>query len=170
MHLHRFTPEQNPDPTHPIMNKEKHTLFAGMANKLLNELRKDLAQIQQDKTNLAHMLIKQQEDLGKKTITKAAMLPKIEIFHQILKHTKPFESIMQYHRVYGGLNLVLNNIPLRKAGCNLELSRLEEIWRHTNVVARNTLVFMWCLSDLKTPLGVMEVLLGCPLFTSKEIF
>ena len=71
---------------------------------------------------------------------------------------------MQYHRVYGGLNLVLNNIPLLRAGCNLELSQVQEIWGHANVVARDTLVFMWCIGELKTPLGVMEILSGSPPF------
>ena len=59
-HLHRFTPEQDTEPLHPILNKEIHTLTAGVANKLLNQLRRDLAQTQQEKIDLAHRLIKQQ--------------------------------------------------------------------------------------------------------------
>ena len=96
------------------------------------------------------------------------MHPKIEIYHQIMKRTKPFESIMQYHRVYGGLNLILNNILLLRGRCNLELSQVQEIWSHANVVARDTLVFMWCLGKLKAPLGVMEMLVGSPLFNIKR--
>ena len=75
---------------------------------------------------------------------------------------------MQYHRVYGGLNLILNNIPLLRAGSNLELGQLQEIWSHANVVAKDTLVFMWCLGDIKTPLGVMEVISSSPPFYVKR--
>ena len=34
---------------------------------------------------------------------------------------------MQYHLGYGGLNLVLNNIPLLKTWCNLEFNQVQEI-------------------------------------------
>ena len=40
--LHRFTPDQDPTPTHPIIYKEKYTLIAGVANNLLNELQRDM--------------------------------------------------------------------------------------------------------------------------------
>ena len=167
-HLHRSTSEQYPEPVHPIMSKERHTLTAGMAKKLLNDLRRDLARTEQEKTDLAQMLVKQQEELGEEAIPQTALHPKTEIYHQIMKHTKPFGSIIQYHRVYGGLNLVLNNIPLLRVGCNLELGQLQEIWNHANAVAKDTLVFMWCLGDIKTPLGVMEVILGSPPFYVKR--
>lgn len=57
-HLHQPTPKSSSDPVHPIMSKEKRTLTAGVANKLLNDLQRDLAQTQQEKADLAHLLNK----------------------------------------------------------------------------------------------------------------
>ena len=85
-----------------------------------------------------------------------------------MARTKPFESIMQCHRVYGGLNLVLSNLPLLKIGCTLGFNQVQEIWSKANAAARDTLVYMWCLGDLKTPLGAMEVLAGSPPFYIKR--
>lgn len=85
-----------------------------------------------------------------------------------MKHTELLESIMQCHRVYGGLNLILNNIPLLKTRCNLELTQVQEIWIHANAAALDTLIFMWCLGELKTPLGVMEMLTSSPPFYIKR--
>lgn len=96
-------------------------------SKLLNELRRDLAQTRQENADLVQQFIIQQNESDKKIIPQAAIHPKTKIYQQIMKHTKPFESIMQYHRVYGGLNLILNNIPLLKIGCNLELTQVQQI-------------------------------------------
>lgn len=46
----------------------------------------------------------------------------------------------------------------------MEFNQVQEIWSQENVVPRDTLVFMWCLGKLKTPLGVMEMLTNSPPF------
>lgn len=43
---------------HPITCKEEHTLAVGVANKLLNELRRDMARTQQENADLGQQLIK----------------------------------------------------------------------------------------------------------------
>lgn len=153
---------------HPIMNKEKHTLASGVASKLLNELRRDLARTQQENADLAQRLHKQQDESGESTIPHTAIHPRTEIVQQFLKHTEPLDSLMQYHRVYGGLNLLLSNIPLLKTGCKLEFAQMKEIWSQANAAARDTLVFMWCLGEIKTPLGVIEMLTASPPFYVKR--
>ena len=154
--------------THPIMNRERHTLTAGVANKLLNELRGDLARTQHENSDLAQQLLKKHDESGENTIPYTSIQPKIEIVQCILKHTEPFDSIMQYHHVYGRLNLLLNNLPLLKAGCKLEFAQMKEIWNQANAATRDTLVFMWCLGEIKTPLGVMEMLTASPPFYIKR--
>ena len=161
-------PEPDRHSTHPILTKEKHTLTAGVANKLLNELRKDLARTQQENADLAQQLLKQQDESGENTIPHASIHPRTEIVQCILKHTEPLDSLMQYHRVYGGLNLLLSNIPLLKTGCKLEFAQMKEIWSQANAAARDTLVFMWCLGEIKTPLGVIEMLTASPPFYIKR--
>jgi hypothetical protein len=154
--------------THPIMSKEKHTLTMGVNNKLLQELRRDLARTQQEKANLLQRLGVHKGELRQDTLPQSAMHPKTDIFYQILKHSRPMESIMQYHRAYGGLHLLLSNIPLIRTGSCLELSQIQEIWTHANVAAKDTLAFMWSLGDIKTPLGVMEAISGSPAFYIKR--
>ena len=75
---------------------------------------------------------------------------------------------MQYHRVYGGLHLLLSSIPLLKTGSHLEFSQMQEVWTHADAAAKDTLAFMWSLGDLKTPLGVMETISGTPAFYIKR--
>ena len=152
----------------PIMSKEKHTLTIGVANKLLNELRQDLARTQQEKADLLHKIGVHKQEFQQDNIPLSAMHPKPTIFCQILKHNQPMDSIMQYHRAYGGLHLLLSNIPLLTKGCHLDFSQMQKIWTHADAAARDTLAFMWGLGDLKTPLGVMETLSGSPAFYIKR--
>lgn len=81
-HLHSSSsnPESDRTSTHPIMNKEKHTLAAGVANKLLNELRRDLARTQQENTDLAQQPIKQQE--GRKPFLTRPSVPEQRSFNK----------------------------------------------------------------------------------------
>ena len=169
-HLHRsrHTSEHTPDPAWPITGKEDHTLTAGVASKLLHDLRRDLARTQQEKADLAQKLLKPQEESGRHIIPQTVTHSSTEIYQQIMTHTKPSESIMQCHQVYSGLNLVLSNIPLLKTCCTLEFNQVQEIWSQANAAARDTLVFMWCLGDLKIPLGAMEMLAGSPPFYIKR--
>lgn len=146
------------------MSKEKHTLTIGVATKLLNELRRDLARTQQEKADLLQRMDMRKEELAHDTLPQDAIYPKTEIFYQILKHSQPLLTIMQYHRAYGGLHLLLSNIPLLKPGCQLEFSQIQEIWSHADAAARDMLAFMWSLGELKAPLGVMETLTGSPTF------
>jgi hypothetical protein len=155
--------EGNPE-SHPILGREKQTMSTGVASKLLNELQRDLARTRQEKTDLAQKLTQKQEEFRKLNMPHAATHSSAELFQQIMSSTRPGESIMHYHRGYGGLNLIISNIPLLKLGCNLDFHQIQEIWGQANAAARDTLVFMWTLGDLKTPLGVMEVLTGSPPF------
>ena len=103
-------------------------------------------------------------ELAQDTLPQAAMYPKTEVFYQILKHSQPLETIMQYHRAYGGLYLLLNDIPLLKPRCQLDFSQMQEIWSHADAAAKDMLVFVWSLGELKAPLGVIETLTGSPGF------
>lgn len=94
MHWVGSTSECNTNSTHPIMSKERHTLTAGVANMLLNELWRDLGHTEQEKTDLFQTLIAQKGELGQGTIPKSAMYSRTKIYHQILKHNKPLEAIM----------------------------------------------------------------------------
>jgi hypothetical protein len=152
----------------PIMNKEKHTLTSGVANKLLQELRRDLARTQQEKADLLQKIGVHMGELRQDTLPQAVMRPNTEIFYQILKHNRPLESIMQYHRAYGGLHLLLSSIPLLITGSYLNFSQVQEIWTHANAAAKDTLAFMWSLGELKTPLGAMETITGSPAFYTKR--
>ena len=169
-HLPRtsHTSKSIPDPAHPITGKEDQALAAGVASKLLHELRRDLARSQQEKADLARKLLQQQEKDERNIVPQTHTHPSTEIYQQMMAHTKPSESIMQCHRIYGGLNLILSNVPLLKTGCNLAFDQVQEIWSQANAAARDTLVFMWCLGDLKTPLGTMEMLTGSPPFYIKR--
>ena len=62
--------------------------------RLLNELWKDRAWTQQVKADLAQKLLKQQEDFGEKIIPHVVTPSKTKIYQQIMRHTKPCESIM----------------------------------------------------------------------------
>ena len=167
-HRARSTSGGDTHPAHPIMSRERHTLAAGVANRLLNELRRELTRTQQDKADLLRTMAAQKGDFGHSALPQATRYEKTEVYNQILKHTKPLNSIMQYHRAFAGLHLLLSNIPILKTGCYLEFYQIENIWNHANGTAKDTLVFMWCLDELKTPLGVIEALSGCPPFYIKR--
>ena len=156
------------DPAHPIMNREKHTLTIGVANRLLHELRRDLARTQQEKVDLLHRIGTHKEEVGQLTLPSSVTHPKTYIFYQILKHSRPLESVMQYHRAYGGLHLLLSGVPLLKTGCHLEFSQMQQIWSHADAAAKDTLAFMWSMGELKTPLGVMETISAAPTFYIKR--
>ena len=58
LHPVRSTSGSDTNPEHPIMSREKHTLAAGVANRLLNELRRELARTQQEKTDLLQTILR----------------------------------------------------------------------------------------------------------------
>ena len=64
--------------------------------------------------------------------------------------------------------MLLSNIPVLKTGCSLEFSQIEAMWSQANAAAKDTLVFMWCLNELKLPVGVMETISGSPPFYIKR--
>ena len=155
-------------PTSPVSSKEKHTLAAGVATKLLNELRRDLSIAQQENQQLKHQLTNMQFKPEEVVIAQSAIHPKAEIYHQIISHTAPPQSVMQCHRAYGGLNLLLGGVSLLQAGCNLELIQVKQIWDRADATTKDTIAFMWCLGEIKLPHGVMEVISGCPPFYIKR--
>lgn len=156
------------DPVRPVTSGEQHTMAIGMAYRLLHELRRHLARTQQEKVDLLHRIDTHKEELGQIDLPHSATYPKTEIFHQILKHSRPLESVMQYHRVFGGLHLLLSTLPLLKTGCHIDFPQMKAIWSHADAAARDTLVFMWSMGELKTPLGVMETISGSPTFYIKR--
>jgi hypothetical protein len=42
------------------------------------------------------------------------------------------------------------------------------MWKQVDAAARDTLAFMWCLNELKLPVGVMEIISGSPPFYIKR--
>ena len=69
----------------------------------------------------------------------------------MLKHSQPLEAIMQYQRVFGGLHLMLSNIPLLKTCSYHEFSQMQQVWTHASPTAKDTLAFMWSLGEFNTP-------------------
>ena len=153
---------------HPIMTKEKHTLAAGIANRLLNDLRRELAHTQEEKADLLKSIVAEHKDVAWGNLPQSAKYAATDFFHQILPHIKPLNSIMQYHRVCGGLHLMLSHIPVLRTGCSLEFTQIETMWNQADAAAKDTLAFMWCLNELKLPVGVMETISGSPPFYIKR--
>ena len=164
LHQARSTSDRDNHPAQPIMNKEKHTLAAGIANRLLNELRRELAHTQEEKADLLKTIVADNTRFAPDSFPQSAKWTGAEFCLHILKHIAPLSSIMQYHRVCGGLHLLLSNIPVFKPGFHLEFSQFEAIWNQADAAAKDTLAFMWCLNDLKLSLGVMETISGSPPF------
>lgn len=164
----KSAPEASKDSAPPIDSKEKHTLTAGMSNKLLNNLRRDLNSAQEENRHLKRQLAKQEVGAEEEVISQSAIHPKTEVYHQIISHTRPPETVMQCHRAYGGLNLLLGGVSFLQAGCHLESAQAKQIWDQADATARDTFVFMWCLGQIKLPLGIMEVISGCPPFFIKR--
>ena len=156
------------DPTHPIASKEKHTLAVGVSSKLLNELRRDLSMAQHMNRQLKRQLDKQDTVAEEGMISPFDLHPRAEIYHQIINHTSPPQSVMQCHRAYGGLNLLLGGVPFLQAGCRLDLAQAKQIWDKADAAAKDTITFMWCFEEIKLPLGAMEALSGCPPFYIKR--
>ena len=121
------TYKRNEAPTSPINNKETCTLAARVANKLLNELRRDLSLAQHENQQLKHQIAELQFEPEEFVIAQSDIHPKAEIYHQIISHTSPPQSVMQCHRAYGGLNVLLGGVSLLQAGCNLEQIQAKQI-------------------------------------------
>ena len=167
-HLSRGRTTSEPNSGPPIMNKEKQTLAAGIANRLLNDLRRELAHTQEEKADLLKSIVAENRDLAQEDLFRSAKCSATEFCHQILKHMEPLHSIMQYHRVCGGLHLLLSHLPPLRTGCSLEFSQIEALWNRADAAAKDTLAFMWCINDLKVPVGAMETLSGSPPFYVKR--
>lgn len=169
-HLHpsQSNPDQVRTSAHPIMNKEKHTLAAGIANRLLNELRRELAHTQEEKADLLKKIVADYKEFTPGSLPQTAKWTGTEFHLQILQHLPPLNSIMQYHRVCGGLHLLLSNIPPLRAGCSFDFPHMEALWKQADAAAKDTLAFMWCLNELKVPAGAMETLSGSPPFYVKR--
>ena len=164
----RETSTTSQDLTSPIVSKEKHTLTAGVANKLLNELRRDLNIAQQENQQLKLQLTERGASKEEVALSQSTIHPKTEVYHQIISHTTAPESVMQCHRAYGGLNLLLGGVSLLQTGCSLEPIQAKQIWDKADATAKDTIAFKWCLGDIKLPHGTMEVISGCPPFYIKR--
>lgn len=167
-HTNSETQGTSEDPTIPILNKEKHTLAAGVSNQLLNELRRDLNSAQQENHQLKRQLARQEVETDEGVVSQSSIHPKSEVYHQIISHTEPPKSVMQCHRAYGGLNLLLSGLSLLQAGCRLDSAQAKQIWDKVDAPAKDIIAFMWCLNEIKLPIGTMEVLSACPPFYIKR--
>lgn len=96
------------------------------------------------------------------------MHTKDEIYHKLLEHTEPLKLVMQYHQAFEAINLCTSDLPLLKRGIILNLMQFKALWDQANPRAKDTLAFMWALSDVKLPLGTMEVVTGSPPFYIKR--
>ena len=167
-HRARSASDNDNHPTHPIMSRERHTLAAGIANRLLNELRRELAHTQEEKADLLKTIIADSKEFAPGSLPQSAKWTGTEFCSHMLQHIAPLNSIMQYHRVCGGLHLLFSNLPVLKTGCHLEFSQIEAMWNQADAAAKDTLAFMWCLNELKLPVGVMETISGSPPFYIKR--
>ena len=167
-HRTRSLANKDPQPAHPIMSREKHTLAAGIANRLLNELRRELAHTQEEKADLLKSIMADNKEFAPGSLPQSAKWTGPEFFAHMMQHIEPLTSIMQYHRVCGGLHLLFSNLPVLKTGCHLEFSQMETLWNQADGAAKDALAFMWCLNDLKLPVGAMETISGSPPFYIKR--
>ena len=167
-HRPRSASDRGNHPEHPIMSREKHTLAAGIANRLLNELRRELAHTQEEKADLLKTIVAEHGDFANKDLPQSDRYAGTRFHLQILKHIPPLNSIMQYHRVCGGLHLLLSNISPLRAGCSLDFPQMEALWNQADAAAKDALAFMWCINEFKVPAGVMETLSGSPPFYIKR--
>lgn len=93
-------------------------------------------------------------------LPKAYTSPRTIIYHQLTLHTPPFTSIMQCYQAMRGMNLLISRLPILKSGILLTKPQLERIWTGADATARDTIVFMWAIGDLRLPTGIMEVIYG----------
>lgn len=68
--------------------------------------------------------------------------PKTEVYHQLLEHTEPLHTVLQYYQAYWAIDLLISNLPLPKKGVTFNLKQFRELWEHANPKARDTLAFM----------------------------
>ena len=61
------------------MNKEKHTLSIGVTNRLLHELRRDVARTQQEKADLLQKIGGHKGEFWRDTFSQAAMYPQTKM-------------------------------------------------------------------------------------------
>lgn len=139
-----------------------------MSSKLLNDLRRDLSFAQQENKQLKRQLAQQEVNAEQGVVSQSSLHPKTEVYHQIRNHTQSPKSMIQCHRAYGGLNLLLGGVSLLQAGCRLDSVQAKQIWDKADAAAKDTIVFMWCMEEIKLPLGAMEVLSACPPFYIKR--
>ena len=135
----------------------------GAAEQILTDLQQELQALKQEKEELQHQL-QQGNPVGPLGLPQSYSHPQSEIFQRLLTHTEPLRSIMQNYHAHGAINLLTSNLPILKRGASLSQEQFGELWAQANSRAKDTLMFMWALGDIKLPLGSAEVVTGSPPF------
>ena len=137
-----------------------------------SELEQDLRYVRRERDELRMTLERimetptepSEDALQPADIPKSATLPRTIIYQQLIANIPPFTSIMQIYHALKGLNLLISQVPLLKAGVTLSRPQFEQIWSNVDATARDTLAFMWAKGEIKFPTGVMELVTGSPPF------
>lgn len=151
-------------PHRPLDRTERQALAEGAAEQLLSDLQQELQTVKQENEGLQHQLRHEPIPMGPLRLPQASTHPRSDIFRRLLNHTEPLTSIMQGYHAHGALTLLTSNLPLIRKGTSLNQDQFSELWAHADARAKDTLTFMWALSDLKLPLGCIEVVTGSPPF------
>ena len=156
-------PKLEPLPKRPIDRTERQALATGAAQQLLNDLQQELQACKQEKEELQHQLHKDGPQ-GQTCMLQFPSHPNTEVYTRLLEHTEPLHTVMQYYQAYWAIDLLASNLPLPKRGITMNLMQFRELWEQASSRAKDTLAFMWTLSDIKLPLGTIEVVAGSPPF------
>lgn len=159
----KLSSEFGMNPTRPIDLTERHILTEGAADKILNDLQKELQTVTREKEELQHQLQKDAvpNQIG---LPRSCTHPKTEIYHKLLEYTEPLKSVMQYYQAYRALDLLASNLPILRRGITLTQVQFKDLWDQATSRAKDTLAFMWAAGDFKLPLGSMEIVTGSPPF------
>lgn len=159
----RSDPESSQDSKRPIDWTERQALATGAAQQLLNDLQQELQVTKQEKEELQHQLQKATPPTHT-GLPLYATHSRSEVYNRLLEHTAPIQTVMQYYQAYGAIDLLASHLPLPKRGVNLSLLQFQQLWEHANSRAKDTLAFMWTVSDIKLSLGTIEVVTASPPF------
>ena len=160
---HKNEPHFNAASRKPIDRVERQVLATGAAEQLLYDLQSELQEVKQERDHLQHHFSKE-TPLMPMDLPQTYLHSKIEIYHKVIEHTEPLQSLMQYYQAYGMLNLLTSSLPLLKKGTTLKQNQFKDMWERADSQARDTLAFMWAIGDLKLSLGTIEIVTGSPPF------
>lgn len=142
----------------------------------VQEFQRRVAETTQDTIQILHAeverLIQEKEELQNafETASQAHYALKPE-FRRDMDHAMaalhqlpPAVSIQQNFQAFRELVFVSNGIPILATGAKLSQEEVIKFWKRSGPNGRNALAFMWALGELKTPLGVFELVAVNPAF------